>query len=191
MRLFVGATLGDQVRAAGASAAGELQRRLDPRVRAVWVSPEKMHLTVRFIGHVDESGVARVLRALEAPLPVAPFEVVLGAAGAFPSSGAPRVAWIGLREGLSPLRAMHDECNRRLERIGVESEDRPFNAHLTLARFKDVPRDLVRPTRETLAALRVPAAHCRIDHATILQSRLSPKGSTYVPLAHVRCADVV
>ena len=99
MRLFVGVTLDDNVRAEAAIVAHELQRRLDRRVRATWIPPEKMHLTVRFIGHVDDSRVAAVLHALEGPLPIAPFQVVLSVAGVFPQSGAPRVAWIGFARG--------------------------------------------------------------------------------------------
>jgi 2'-5' RNA ligase len=185
MRLFVGVTLDDEVRAQAAVVARELQRRLDPRVRATWISPEKLHLTVRFIGHVEDSLVAAVLQALGAPLPIAPFEVVLSGCGVFPSSGPPRVAWIGLRTGLSSLRAMHDEFDRRLARVGFEPENRPFSAHLTLARFKDVPRELARTTREAVDVVHVPAAQCRVDHATVFQSKLSAKGSAYLPLARV------
>jgi 2'-5' RNA ligase len=187
MRLFVGVALDDNMRAEAAIVARELQRRLDRRVRAAWIPPEKMHVTVRFIGHVDESRVAGVLDALDVPLPIAPFQIVLGGAGVFPPGGRARVAWIGFREGLSSLRAMHDEFNRRLRPVGFATEDRPFDAHLTLARFKEVPRESDRTTRESLATLQVPAAQCRVDHATVFQSQLSPKGSTYVPLARVRC----
>jgi 2'-5' RNA ligase len=187
MRLFVGVALGETVRAEAASVAEELQRRIDRGVRATWIAPNKMHLTVRFLGHVDDSRVASVLHALEAPLPVAPFEVALGAAGVFPSSGPARVAWIGLRDGLSSLRAMHEEFNRRLQPLGFAPDGRPFTAHLTLARFKTVPRESVRTTREAVRALDVTPAECRVDHATVFQSQLSPKGSTYLPLAHVQC----
>ena len=185
MRLFVGVTLAGEIRLAAAATARELQRRLDSGVRAAWVQPDKMHLTVRFIGHVDDARVAAIVDGLEAPLRLAPFDVVLSGCGAFPSTGPPRVFWIGLSEGLASLRAMHDEFNRRLRPFGFEAEDRPYSAHLTLARVKDIPRESVRTTRGVLAALHVPPARCRVDHATVFQSRLSAKGATYVPLAEV------
>lgn len=187
MRLFVGVALEEHVRAAAEKASRDLQRRLDARVRAIWVATAKMHLTVRFIGQVEDSRVPRILQALEPPLPIAPFDILLGECGAFPRSGPPRVFWIDLRDGLPSLQAMHDEFNRRLSPLGFAPEERAFNAHLTLARVKDVPRDSVRATREALASLRVPPTPGRIAHATLYQSQLSPKGSTYVPLIDVLC----
>ncbi|HYT68506.1 MAG TPA: RNA 2',3'-cyclic phosphodiesterase [Vicinamibacterales bacterium] len=187
MRLFVAVELDENVRAAAEGVARDLERRLDPRVSARWVSVDKMHLTVRFIGHIVDDRVPTVLQALRPPLSIAPFEVALGSCGTFPRTGAPRVFWIGLAEGLSSLQAMHEEFNRRLLPLGFASEDRPFSAHLTLARVKEMPRESGRPTRETIAATRVPAVACRVDAATVFQSLLSPKGSKYAPLLHVPC----
>lgn len=187
MRLFIGVGLVENVRDAAAAVADDLKRQVRSRVRAAWVGAEKMHLTVRFIGHVDDSRVPALLEALEPPLPIAPFEVALGQCGAFPRSGPPRVFWIGLAEGLPGLRAMHEHFNRRLAPLGFLPEDREFNAHLTLARVKEVTRGPSRAVRDTLDHVRVPAARCLIDHATVFQSLLSPKGATYQPLITVRC----
>jgi len=98
------------------------------------------------------------------------------------------VFWIGLSQGLPSLQEMHDTFNRRLLRLGLEPEERAFSAHLTLGRVKDAPGHAARTVRGTVGELRAPAARCRIDHATVFQSRLSPKGSTYVPLLAVACA---
>ena len=144
-----------------------------------------MHLTVRFIGHVDDSRVPEVVEALAPPLPLAPFDVALDRCGAFPRSGPPRVFWIGLSAGLEGLHALHDEFNRRLLPLGFAPVERPFNAHLTLARIKEVPRDAAHAARGILMALEVPPARGRVDHATVFQSLLSSKGSTYRALRQV------
>jgi len=185
MRLFVGVTLEEELRVQAAIVARELQRQLDPRIRVAWIPFEKMHFTVRFIGHVDDARATAILEALRPPLPIAPFDIVLGNCGAFPRNGSPRVVWVGLTEGVAGLRAMHEEFNRRLNPLGLTPEDREFNAHLTLGRVKDVPRDAVRAAREMLAALHVGPARGRIDHATLFESRLSPRGSTYLRLLDV------
>ena len=185
MRLFVAVRLSEDVLSTVEKVAGNLRRRIPPRVRASWIPPEKMHLTVRFIGHVDDSRVPVVTDALAPPLRVQPFEVALDGCGAFPRSGPPRVFWIGLSAGLDGLQALHDEFNRRLSPLGFAPEDRPFKAHLTLARIKDAPRDAARAARDILGSLDVPQARSRIDHATVFQSSLSPKGSTYRPLLHI------
>ena len=185
MRVFIAVELGDAVRSAAEQVTGAVRSRLDPRVRATWVPADKMHLTVRFLGHVDDSRVSIVLDAVRPPLPIPPFEIALGACGVFPRSGPPRVFWIGLIDGLTSLQAMHDEFNRRLRPLGYEPEGRAFAAHLTMARVKEAHRDAARSVREAIAAVRVPAVRCRIDAATVFQSSLSPKGSTYTRLLTV------
>jgi 2'-5' RNA ligase len=187
MRLFVAVEFDEAVRDAADRVASELRARLDARVKARWVDADKMHLTVRFIGHVADDRVATVLEALRPPLPIAPFDTALGECGVFPRSGPPRVLWIGLQDGLPSLKAMHDEFNQRLVSLGLAAEDRPFRPHLTLARVKDAPRDASRSMREMVAAVRVPLLRCHVTAATVFRSSLSPRGSTYTRLLTVPC----
>jgi 2'-5' RNA ligase len=190
MRLFIAVELDEEVRAVAAGVARDLRERL-PGVAARWVDADKMHLTVRFIGHVEDAQAPAILEAIAAPVALAPFDVELGSCGVFPRSGPPRVVWIGLKQGLDSLQTLHQEFNRRLAPLGFVAEDRPFSAHLTLARVKDAPRGLTRTARATVAATRVPPAACRIDAATVFQSALSPKGSSYTRLltAELRTAN--
>ena len=185
MRLFVAVRLAEQVLSAAETVAADLRLRIDPRVRASWIAPAKMHLTVRFIGDVDASRAPAVVEALAPPLPIEPFEIALNGCGAFPRSGPPRVFWIGLSAGLEGLQRMHDEFNRRLDPLGFAPEDRPFNAHLTLARIKDAPRGAAQAARDILTSIVVPRVHSRVDYATAFHSSLSPKGSTYHALLQI------
>src|SRR3954462_1926674 len=137
MRLFVAVELAEDVVAAPAATAAAVRRGLDARVHAAWVQPGNMHLTVRFIGEVDEERAGPLIRALALPLEVPPFVIELAGCGVFPPSGPPRVIWIGITQGFPSLAAMHAEFNRRLRPFGFEPERRPFSAHLTLARVKD------------------------------------------------------
>jgi len=161
------------------AAAEELRRRLGGTLNAKWVSQANMHLTVRFIGHVPDERVPATLDALRPPLTLEPFDLVLSHCGVFPTHGPPRVLWMGVTEGQSSLRAMHDEFNRRLLPLGFQQESRAFNAHLTLARVKDPPRGAAASVREALRALRIAPVRCRISDAAVFESRLSPSGSIY------------
>ena len=190
MRLFVAVELAEEVRRAAEQTARALQRQLDTTLRARWVSSENMHLTVRFIGHVPDDRAATVLEALRPPLRLDPFDVALGAAGAFPSHGPPRVVWIGLREGLPSLTAIHEELNARLRPLGFAPENRPFSAHLTLARVKDVVQGSAAAVRSTIGAIDVSPARCSVNHATVFESRLSPSGSTYSSLLKIPVAEL-
>jgi RNA 2',3'-cyclic 3'-phosphodiesterase len=185
MRLFVAVELSDDAVRIAADTAAKLRRELEPRLHAKWVTPENMHLTVRFIGHVDDDRVPAILQALTPPLDVPPFDVELGACGIFPPSGSPRVIWIGLALGLLSLTAMHAHFDHRLRPLGFEAETRPFSAHLTLARVKDAPRGAAGVVRDAVRTIAPSGARSHITRATIFQSHLSSRGPRYEPVGYV------
>jgi RNA 2',3'-cyclic 3'-phosphodiesterase len=189
MRLFVAVEVDDRVRHVAGTAVAELQRAVGPALKARWVPVENMHLTVRFIGHVDDTQGAAVIEALTPPLDIPPFEIELGGCGVFPASGPPRVVWIGLTRGMPLLASLHEEFNRRLRPLGFEPEARMFSAHLTLARIKDAPRGAARAVRAALDRVSIPATRLAVGHATILESHLSPRGPRYVPVAQVTLSE--
>jgi RNA 2',3'-cyclic 3'-phosphodiesterase len=189
MRLFVAVELGDDVLREAGRAIERLRERLGRALDTRWVSTEKMHLTIRFIGQVLDDRVPAVLESLAPPLAIQPFEITLAECGVFPVHGPPRVLWLGLREGVASLETMHDEFNRRLAPLGFQAEDRQFSAHVTLARIKDAPRGSGAAVRHTLRSMHVTSARGHVSEAVVFESRLSPKGSTYidrlrVPLVH-------
>jgi 2'-5' RNA ligase len=188
MRLFVAVRLADTVVEAAASTARRLHRSLGGRVDARWVAAEHLHVTVRFIGHVPDDRVNGVLDGLRPAFSIEPFDVGLGGSGVFPPSGPPRVIWVGLTKGQASLGAMRLELDRRLAPLGYEAEGRAFDAHLTLARIKNIERAAARPVREAVAALPPVDRQCQVAAATVFQSHLSPAGSTYEALMDIPCA---
>jgi 2'-5' RNA ligase len=185
MRLFVAVEIEDTARRAAAAAAEELRHVLAPVLKARWVAAENMHLTVRFIGQVDDLRAPALVEALCPPLDIAPFDLELGACGVFPPRGAPRVLWIGLTQGLPSLALLHDAFNQRLRPFGFEPEVRPFSAHLTLARIKDAPGGAARAVRDALDRVTVHRARSDVGRATLFQSHLSTKGPRYEPVAFI------
>jgi 2'-5' RNA ligase len=162
-----------------------LRRRLRPtRADARWVEIDKLHVTLAFIGHVEDTAVGPFVTAIQQPFALAPFTVRLGPCGVFPPSGPPRVIWIGLAEGADGLGALQQQVVARLQPLGFEPERRPFSAHLTVARVKDIPRGAARGARAIVTAARVPHVRCQVTRVTLFRSHLSPKGSRYEALAH-------
>jgi 2'-5' RNA ligase len=182
MRLFVAVELSSEARLVAERTAAELKRALANNITANWVAAENMHLTVRFIGHVPDDRAPALLDALSPPVELAPFDVELTGCGRFPPRGQPRVIWIGVTRGLPSLAALHAEFDRRVLPFGYEPETRPFSAHLTLARITGAPRGQTIAIDAALRAMNPGPVAFRVDHATVLESRLSPKGPTY----HVR-----
>jgi|SRR5579872_73804 len=185
MRLFVGLRLGDAARALAVRIAAELRPKLERGLAARWVPAENLHLTVRFIGHVPDDRAPSVMAAVSPPLDVAPFEIELSGCGRFPPRGAPRVIWIGLTKGLPALTTLHEEFNRRLAPLGFLPENRPYSAHLTLARIKDARAAAARPIDAAFAHIRTGTVAQRVNALTLFESRLSPRGPTYVEVCRV------
>ena len=186
MRLFVAVEIGEALAARVAELSRALQRRAGdaaPHGKVTWVPPDRLHLTVRFIGEIDDGRAAAVGAALEPPLNVAPFDLTLAGAGAFPKSGSPRVLWVGVASGREELVAAEREISTRLARLGIPEEERPYSPHLTLARVRE-PAGL-RSARllDGLTDQSLGAVH--VDAITLFHSKLSPKGPTYTPLLRI------
>lgn len=176
MRLFVAVNLdpAERERLRGATA---LLREAGLPVR--WAAPETLHLTMKFLGEVDEAGVAEIGRAVErAASGVAPFEARLGGVGAFPSVERPRVAWVGV-EKRPELMRLQRELERELAPLGYAPEDRPFTPHVTLGRAaRDArPRDM-EPLAGLAAAVEYESS-LEVRTLDLMRSHTGPRGARY------------
>jgi RNA 2',3'-cyclic 3'-phosphodiesterase len=185
LRLFVAVEIDEPVRIAAADAGERLRAclsRKDLHIDARWVAVDQLHVTIWFIGEVDEARAALVVSAMQPPFPCGPFDLHLTGFGAFPPNGAPRVLWLGVRAGQEGLRALHAETGARLRPLGFEAERRPYSGHVTVARVKNAPRASARMVREALAGTPSDAGQTSVKAVTLFRSRVSSRGSTYEPI---------
>lgn len=181
MRLFVAADLPDEVRDAVAAEQKRIASSLRGAGALKWTKPEHSHLTLVFLGDVADLRVPAVVETVNRDVELVPFDVTLESIGVFPPRGAPRVLWLGIGRGAGALADLQRAIADRIAALGLPLEQRAFHAHLTLARWRESrPADRARAVK---AAPRGVVARARVDGATLYQSRLSPAGSTYVPLA--------
>jgi len=135
VRSFVAIVLPDAIRAELAAAVARLRAQAP---RLAWVPAENLHLTLRFLGGLDPVALAAAGEAVAAAAATAaPFQVVLGGLGGFPSARAPRVVWAGVVAGGEALAALHRSLERELAARGFPPEERPYHAHVTLGRARD------------------------------------------------------
>jgi len=151
-----------------------------------WVSPEKIHLTLKFFGNIEESRIDLIFKSIEEPMRDAlPFSIRVRGAGAFPSMKNPRVIWMGLADGKEMLISLQKQIGDRLEKIGFEPEDRPFQPHLTLGRMKssrgkeELVRRMEKYTVEEFGAFQV-------EKVGLFKSDLRPSGPIYTQLRALR-----
>ncbi|TQK74491.1 2'-5' RNA ligase [Brevibacillus sp. AG162] len=133
MRLFI--ALDIPVEAAAYIA--DVQKRLKQDVTADrWQSLANLHLTLHFLGEVQESLVPAICEDMDiVSAIIQPFTLRVGNFGVFPNALHPRVLWLGLRGQLSPLEQLHLLLGRRFElREGLSYDRKRYRPHITLAR---------------------------------------------------------
>lgn len=171
MRLFFAIELPAEVRAALARLRGD-----DDDYR--WADPSAMHVTLAFLGEQPEAAVARLEQiGASAASASAVAALRLGEAGSFGPRNAPRVLWLGLSGDVAALAALHAHLSDGLRRDGFPVEERPFRPHITLARRRETAR-----SRPPWPPPRVPGHAFTIHELILFQSKLSPKGASYIPL---------
>ena len=160
---------------------------------ARWVSPESLHVTLKFIGEQPERVVEQIKEELQTIRAVA-TPIQFGGYGFFPTAKSPRVFWVGIEAG-SELAALAAAVDNKMASLGIPKEDRAFSPHLTLARGaggsgspqwrKDnSPNRAFQTLQQKLPPLPTPEFGTMTPREFFLyQSQLSPKGSKYTKLA--------
>lgn len=183
MRLFTAIELDDAAREAVAEAQRQIHANLGEAARALrFVRADRLHLTLVFIGEVDERPAADIVDLMRQDIPLPAFELVFAGFGTFPPRGGPRVLWLGTREGARQAIDVQAAVAARLAAAGVAADPRPFRPHLTLARWRERSRGQ-RPEFPDQSGV---IARVMVGCVTLYQSRLSPAGPTYTALAHAQ-----
>jgi len=184
MKLFVAVDVGDAVRREVTRVVTTLTGRLEaaktpPKV--TWVKPAALHVTIRFLGEVEEREVERLLDLLAPPIAMTPFELEWRGVGTFPSNKHPRALWLGVINGAAPLAQLEAEISHRLAgEQAVELADRAFLPHLTIGRVKMAGEGVDWP--KLLQAVEVKHARSVVDRVTLYRSDLSQRGPNYTGL---------
>ncbi|MDQ3801125.1 MAG: RNA 2',3'-cyclic phosphodiesterase [Acidobacteriota bacterium] len=154
-------------------------RRRFPAVRVGWEKPEKLHLTLKFLGDTDDEQLAKLTEAAEkAAREISVFKLRIAGTGVFPNQRKARVLWLGVEEDeKGSLRKLNEALEKECERHGFTRETRGFKAHLTIARLREPEKSknlIEAHLQEEFAAVEFEVADL-----VIYQSRLSPQGSQY------------
>lgn len=176
-RLFIAADISDEARGLAAAHIDGLRRQATD-VRVGWERPEKLHVTLKFLGNVAEEMIAAINDAAAAVArSSAPFEITIAGTGAFPNARQPRVLWLGVKDPGEALLHLAAALDDLLSAHGFEKEKRRYSPHLTIARVR-VPQKAKRLAELHLQS-RFSSQPFTIDELVVYESRLSPAGSTY------------
>lgn len=178
-RIFIAVDLSDEARAAAAEYIDQL-RMVSPLVRVGWERPEKLHITLKFLGDVSPDGMDGVEAALRTvAASFEPISYAIHSTGRFPPKGEARILWLGIRDE-GEMASLASDIDAYLRKLGFPAENRGFNPHLTIGRIRE-------PSRSSHLALRHVQKHfgpvnCFAREIVIYESKLQPTGSVYSKL---------
>jgi len=186
IRSFIAIELPEQAREGLARLRRELER--DEHGFVKWVDPQGIHLTLKFLGNIPAKRVTEISEAMKkAVQAISPFQLEISGLGAFPSLKQPRVFWVGVSGELDKLSALQQNIDSALAALGFAKEERPFVAHLTLARIREGAspaerRDFGELVDSTTFQDKYPV---EVAAVRLMRSQLMPAGAIYTCLSVV------
>jgi 2'-5' RNA ligase len=177
--------------AAVAGLLGKLQQDLrGSGLRAAWVKPRNIHLTLKFLGDIKTEDIDNIGSAMKAAVEGrAPFTLSAGGIGFFPGIKRPRVVWVGVGGNIQPLFALQRNLEDCLAAAGFPKDKRSFKGHLTLGRFRTGPdpaavgrilQEYSNCGKEEFAVLRI----------VLFKSDLKPSGAEYSQLLQIELSEM-
>jgi RNA 2',3'-cyclic 3'-phosphodiesterase len=198
IRAFLAVELSQELQAELATVQQDLKRRIEPEMkrdtRISWAKPASLHLTIKFLGDMDEQVIDPMLVAVEQTVgSQIPVNVPLERLGAFPRPQSPRVLWVGPSENwerggeATRIAEIHGVIEQACEGLSFLRETRPFSPHLTLARIKVGERHVgVALARIGVLDLPLSLGSLAVESVVLMKSELKPTGSVYTKLWEVR-----
>lgn len=187
-RTFVAVAVPDPV----AAKLSRLQQRLAADVSGVrWTQSMPFHVTLAFVGDVEETRLIDVCRAVgRAASAIPPFSARIEGLGAFPRPAQPRTLWLGVGgDDARVLEALHVAVARELSSLGYPPEERPFQPHITIGRLQRGGRPGTDLTPVVDHFRTWSPGSFRVTEVVTFASTLDPDGPVYTPMARARLAS--
>ncbi len=185
IRSFIAIELPDELKLALTQLQAALKQEAPP---VKWVDSEGIHLTLKFLGAVSSDRINDIIRVMEqSARGIPPFQLEAKNVGVFPNLKRPQVVWVGVGGQLDRLSQLQRQIESNLVPLGFAAEQRPFTAHLTLARVRNqaYPNERQR-LGEVIAATKFDTAYIiNVSSINLMRSELTRERAIYSRLASV------
>lgn len=184
MRTFIAIELPENIKTSLKNIQDEL-KKCGADVK--WVEPENIHLTLKFLGEIEENQLEAINQAIEETAKNKPkYLITLSGLGVFPDLKRPRIIWIGIKDQNNATKLITEELEEKLEKINIPKEERKFLGHITIGRVKSgLNKDKLAEKLETLNIDLAKDMGFIADKITLFKSTLGPKGPAYETLKEV------
>jgi 2'-5' RNA ligase len=185
-RTFIGVDIGGAIRASATALQKELSKS---GAEVKWVTPESMHVTLMFLGEVDDRelhAVCKVVKSAAVGEPAFPLRV--SGVGAFPTPRRPKILWAGITDGAEPLQRLNAALERPMSELGCyRKEERGYTPHLTLGRVKGDADALVLAA-ELPKRLAWNGGSATVDELLVYSSEMDRDGPVYTVIGRAPLA---
>jgi 2'-5' RNA ligase len=198
IRAFLAVELSQELQAGLATVQQELKHRIEPELkrdmRISWTQPASIHLTLKFLGDMDEQAIDPLLVVVEQAIgSQIAVNVPLERLGAFPRPQSPRVLWVGPLENwdrgaeAKRIAEIHGAIEQACEGLGFLRETKSFSPHLTLARIRVGERQVgVALAKGGVLDRPLSLGSLAVESVVLMKSELKPTGSVYTRLWEAR-----
>lgn len=164
----------------------QIQEKLKvSKAEVKWVSHEGIHLTLKFLGNVEDFQMENIYAIVSAVVAnFSPFTISLSSLNAFPGMSRPQIIWVGIQQGREVICEINQQIEDNLVSLGFEKEKKRFSPHLTIGRVKGNKRCaeltslLPKIESSNIGQMRVEAIH-------IMKSQLTSQGAIYSVLKEI------
>lgn len=188
MRTFIAIELPKEIK----DALARLQEQLKISAADVkWVEPNNIHLTLKFLGEVDDKKIGEVGKIIEdIAKGERPFQARISSIGAFPKISSPRVIWVGIDKGDNETKEIAKGLEEKIAKVGIPKENRDFSSHITIGRTRSVlNRERLAKELKTVADnLEKNNLEFSVRKIALFKSTLTPNGPIYEALKETSLA---
>lgn len=186
LRTFIAIELDEALRIGLRQVQDKLKRQISPG-SVKWVSPEGIHLTLKFLGDTPAGRLPEIEAALEAACAgFAPFEFSVEGRGCFPDFRRPRVIWVAVRDRRQAFARLQAAIERDIAPLGWLTEARGFSPHLTLGRIaRGAERGAPAVGRAVENSVIEQIGQQAVSAVNLIRSDLRPGGAVYTRLFSV------
>jgi RNA 2',3'-cyclic 3'-phosphodiesterase len=182
MRAFIAVELPQEIKDSLSRLQGQLKKS---GADVKWIEPNNIHLTLKFLGEIDEKQLEKIIRIIEDTVKDKnAFHARISSIGAFPKINYPRVIWVAIDKGDNEAKQTAKELEEKIAKIGIPRENKAFSSHITIGRT----RSTINRERlvKDLSALENNLANTDLEFIvakiTLFKSALTPNGPIYESL---------
>lgn len=147
-------------------------------VQVKWVAPKNIHITLKFLGDIDEESINPICQTIEPITHAASsFAVRLGKLNVFPETQSPRIILVRLQTSDDTLVQLNQTISMRLKILNIPPENKEFTPHATIGRIKSPKNSAF--LKKKISEIIVPEIIQTVDQITFYKSTLTPRGAIY------------